>query len=258
MKALLSITCIALLITGLVSCSKKKDPVAKPQGSFVKTITRTFPVSTSGRSATFVYDEKNRIKQFEFTIFGLSFLNTYTYNDLDLITLANQKRTQISTGNVTEMVLEFKYAAGILNEYIENGTSYPVVYVSAARSYKYSNNTFTLDAAGNLKKIDFGVRNNVTVNYLSDKGVFDKQPAQMAFHIFTDNIRRSIDTYTASIDTYAFGKNEIANIKDDNTTVYHFSSIRDDKGNILQTDIKDDAGALVFRYMYTYELRDLE
>lgn len=252
MKTLWHLSFFALL---LFSCRGKKDPPLAPKQAFVKTISRTFPVGDVSRSSSFVYDEKNRIKQFEFKISGLLFLNSYTYNEQDLIIQANQKRTQISTGNTTETVLEFRYAAGILNEYIENGTAYPVVYVAASNSYNYLTRTFFLDATGNLKKIDYPARNSVTVNYLSDKGAFAIQPAQVALHIFTDNIRRSMDTYTASIDTYAFSKNEIANIKDNDLLLYHFSSIRDPQGNIVQTDVKNDAGTLLYRYAYTYELR---
>lgn len=252
MKIILHLSCFVLL---LFSCRGKKDPPPAPKQAFIKTITRTFPVSDVDRASSFSYDEKNRIKQFEFKISGLIFLNTYTYNELDLIIQANQKRTQISTGNTSEVLLEFRYAAGILNEYIENGTAYPVVYVAASNSYNYLTRTFFLDATSHLKKIDYPARNSVTVNYLSDKGPFVMQPAQIALHIFTDNIRRSIDSYTASIDTYAFSTNEIANIKDNDLVLYHFSSIRDAQGNIVQTDIKNDAGTLLYRYMFTYELR---
>jgi hypothetical protein len=253
MKLLLQLSFVALFVC---SCSKKKEKKEPaPKQAFVKTITRTFPVGDVSRASDFVYDEKNRIIRFEFKINGLLFLNTYTYNDQDLIIQANQKRTQISTGNTSEAALEFRYAAGILNEYIENGTAYPVVYVAASKSYNYLTRTFFLDAADNLKKIDYPARNSVTVNYLSDKGPFAIQPAQVALHIFTDNIRRSMDTYTASVDTYAFSKNEISSIKDNDLIVYHFSSIRDAQGNIVQTDVKNDAGNLQYRYMYTYEMR---
>jgi hypothetical protein len=250
MKLLLQLSFVALFVC---ACSKKKD--SPPKQPFIKTITRTFPVSDVNRTSNFVYDEKNRIKQFEFTISGLLFLSTYTYNDQDLIIQANQKRTQISTGNTSEVALEFRYAAGILNEYIEDGTAYPVVYVAASKSYSYSTKTFFLDAADNLKKIDYPARNSVTVNYLSEKGPFAIQPAQVALHIFTDNIRRTVDTYTASIDTYAFSRNEISSIKDNDLVVYHFSSIRDAQGNIIQTDVKNDAGTLLYRYVYSYEMR---
>jgi hypothetical protein len=253
MKLLLQLSFVALFVCSCSKKKEKKDP--EPKQAFIKTITRTFPVGDVNRTSNFVYDEKNRIHQFEFKINGLLFLNTYTYNDQDLIIRANQKRTQISTGNTSEIVLEFRYAAGILNEYIEDGTAHPVVYVAASKSYKYLTKTFLLDAADNLKKIDYPTRNSVTVNYLSDKGPFAIQPAQVALHIFTDNIRRSMDTYTASIDTYAFSQNEISSIKDNDLIVYHFSSIRDAQGNIIQTDVKNDAGNLLYRYMYTYEMR---
>lgn len=251
MKTLIQIAAICFMVSGIISCSKKKSSEPKPQGYFVKTIKCTFPARSIDRNSSFTYDEKNRIKEFKFSFSEYVYNALFQYNDLDFITRIDETKTSRTTEEVTEKVIEFRYAARILNEFRLYGTSWLVTYNPAANSYKLFNSTFTLDADNGIKRID-EVSNRLVVNYLPSSGVFPNSfQHQIAMHIYgNQNFLYYQD------DIYYWSGKEIGSTNQYGTT-YTYNSVRDDHGNIVQVDVKDAAGDLNKRFIYTYELRDL-
>lgn len=233
----------------LGSCSKDKP--SKPREHFIKTIQCTYPETAADRHSAFTYDNQNRIKEFTFHMSGQTFLNTFSYNENDLIVQIDERNTNLTTGHVLEARKELKYAGNILNEYISGGSSFIVTYEPARNKYQLANIDYYLNANNNLLKIDYTGSNKLTVNYLSGKGVFRPVHSQIASYILAERLF----LYFLD-DICAFSQNEISGVTE-NGIVYTYVSVRDDAGNIIQTDIKR-SGALVKRYLYTYELREVE
>ncbi len=250
-------TIILILLTTsmmmLGSCSKDKP--SKPQEHFIKTIQCTYPETYTNRHSTFTYDDNNRIKEFKFYMTGQTVSATFSYNQDDLITQIDELWTNLTTGNETLRLIEFRYAGSTLNEYISDGTSYLVTYEPVTNSYKVLDNIFSLNAHKNLMKMDrdegFRVTNKLTIHYTSGKGVFRPIHSQIGSYILAERLF----IYYLS-DVYAFSQNEISAVTE-NGTAYTYVSVRDENGNIVQTDIKK-AGTLIKRYLYTYELRNVE
>ena len=242
----------------LSSCRKKSDPPPpKPEGLFVKTVTCTFPVTENQRTVSFEYDDSNYIKKLTFDASGLIMTGIYSYNEQGLIYHIDQVITPKASGVRYPNVLKFNYVAGILNEFTTQETVYPVLYNAAANSYSYLNLTYDLDETGRLKNLSVPASNLVNASYLTDKGIFYAPTSQIALHIHLCTfIRSAFGSYIPFIDLYAFSGSELANIRIEGVQ-YNLSAIRDDGGNIVQTDVKRITGELVFRYTYTYESRVL-
>lgn len=261
MKTIVKIVSIIVILVVMFSCSKKKrnEPELKKQEYFVKKIERVFPEDGAIRKSTFGYDEKNRIKEFEFVANTVTYQTKFTYNDLDLIIRADQDMFFAGSDRSYGKILEFKYAADKLIDYVEDGVSAPVTYNASNNSYTVLSKVFYWDANNNLKRIISGSRIRVDVSYLSGKGVFKIMPVQMALVIFSENVGKTISlSYTASMDNLVFSKNEIASLNDNEIRANYFSNIRDEHGNIIQTDVKNETGVLIRRYTFVYELRDVE
>ncbi|HTN36133.1 MAG TPA: hypothetical protein VL053_03610 [Arachidicoccus sp.] len=259
MKNLIVILFAALTI-GLISCGKKKDnSPAIPKGYFVKTIELTFPGGSIIRSASFGYDDNNRIKNFEFNANGVIYQVVYTYNEHGLIVRADQDQIFTSSGRRFGKIFEFIYDGDVLIEHKENDLSYPVTYNAAENSYSDLYRTYYWDANNNLKKVKFLSHIEVEINYLSVKGVFDLDRPQMALAIFMSNVARAVDLRNpVSMDLYAFGTKEIGNVKEDDIKMHYFASTRDDNGNITKTEVSNVDGDVTRRYSYTYELREIK
>lgn len=261
MKTTIKITSAMLLSVVLFSCSKgkKHEPELKKQGFFVKTIERTLPADGGIVKSTYGYDEKNRIKEFEFEFRSVTFRSTFTYNDQDLIVRANQDTHFSGSDRNYGKIMEFKYVSDKLVEHIDDGTAYPVTYNAANNSYALSSKTYYWDTNNNLKRIVLGARTRLNMNYLSSNGVFVVKPVQMALAIFSENVGKAISlTYNAAMDNYIFSKNEIGNVNDNEIATHYFTNIRDEQGNIIQSDVKNETGVLIRRYIYTYEMRDVD
>ena len=56
---------------------------------------------------------------------------------------------------------------------------------------------------------------------------------------------------------FAFNKNEIGRFTLHGPIRYHFTSTRDDHGNIVTYEVKNNDGYLVRRYAITYKLREV-
>lgn len=261
MKRFYSITILIFLTLVVVSCGKKNsaEPRDKKEGYFIKTIERTLPLNGEIRRTSFRYDDENRIKNLEFTVNTVKYQTVFTYNESDLITRIDQNLFYDGTDRAYGSIMEFKYTATKLNEYIEDGTSFPVTYSVTNNSYTCNGKIFHWDANNNLKRITIGERKKLDINYLSYSGIFKIQPVQMALAIFNENVGRTVSlSYTAAMDNYVFSKNVISNLNDNELRMNYFTSLRDDNENIIQTDVKNAAGDLIRRYVYTYELRDEE
>lgn len=174
-KKLIMKTIILILLTTsmmmLGSCSKDKP--SKPQEHFIKTIQCTYPETYTNRHSTFTYDDNNRIKEFKFYMTGQTVSATFSYNQDDLITQIDELWTNLTTGNETLRLIEFRYAGSTLNEYISDGTSYLVTYEPVTNSYKVLDNIFSLNAHKNLMKMDrdecFRVTNKLTIIYIRQR-----------------------------------------------------------------------------------------
>lgn len=244
-----------------LACGSDKGPTPEPkeQQYFVKTIERTFPVNGEIRRTNMTYDQRNRISELEFVINNVRFENAFTYNAQDLIVRVDQNVFMSGTVRAYGLIMEFRYTEDKLSAYIEDAVSTPVTYNPTDNSYAYGGKSFYWDANNNLKRIQVGSRTRLETNYLSHAGVFKIQPVQMALAIFNDNISRTISlSYSAAMDNYVFSKNELSNLNDNEVRMNYFTSIRDDKNNIIQVDVKNEANELIRRYVYTYELRNVE
>ncbi|RYZ52028.1 MAG: hypothetical protein EOP49_10475 [Sphingobacteriales bacterium] len=234
------------------SCRKKKSE--GPKASFVKSIRCTYPVTDTSRSSDFTYDERNRIKQYDFRWTSSHTKATFLYNEDDMITEIDRTRTDLSTGNVTETRYRFRYAARILNEYILDGTSEPVTHLPADNSYTLTSGfltTFYLDANSNLKRMYRNGRTVLQILHSGGNGVFSGVQAQVASYIYAQSM-----FLASQSDIYAFSQNVITEVEE-NGTPLSYTSVRDDNGNIVQTDVKNASGTLVKRFGYTYELREI-
>jgi hypothetical protein len=162
-----------------------------------------------------------------------------------------------SSGVKYPNILRFSYAARILNEFTTGETVYPILYNAAANSFSYLNLTYDLDEANNLKSLRTPTTNEVSANYLTNKGIFNYPVSQIAFHIhFGTFIRSYLGNYHPFIYVNAFADLEMANVTIRDTQ-YNLSTIRDASGNIVQTDVRNLAGAHIYRFAYTYESRVL-
>jgi len=245
----------------MVSCSKKNDPEPKQQEYFVKTIKLTFPLGGLFRESTFEYDERNRIKDFDFKIGSITYKTLFIYNDLGLITRANMDVSFAGPDRRYGNIFEFEYTEEILSAYKKNGTRYPVTYNAANNSYVISFQRYHWDVNNNLTKITHSTSGTsfLDINYLSGTGVFKEDHVQMAFAIFSDELARASDPRPIhhAMEHFAFSKNEIGNFSLPGSINYYLSCIRDGEGNIVSYEMKNHAGDLLRKYELTYEKRDM-
>ena len=246
---------LLLLTISTTGCRKKKNDPPKAEHFYVKTITSTFPVLSTPRSVDITYTPDNKIGQLIFQISGLVFTNTYEYNQNQLLIKGTRLTTHVASGIRSERIYRFNYAADKLSEITVESDPLPITYNAAANSYQYRTTVYDLDENNLLAKIDFGTTNDYTFRYLSSSGVFARNQGAIAELIYTNEmLRSSIDTYSALIDMYIMSSSELSSYTNRGTT-FNLSSIRDAEGNIVQTDIKNSVGTLVYRYVYTYESR---